>query len=178
MQLAIHKSIRKVLRAETPELDSPSYSHPATTNECLCMQTKIDVWGKDSDSIQLVVWRVEGNLVGDRQSIDRILISCSGLFHRILLMSGTAVSPGIVRDSAINATWALDKKLHCRFDRIRTFFEYKLLWDISYWTSSAICFHDFAEKFQIIQFVRITRMFSQATQGWNSGRRCEFFLEV
>ncbi|VDK47926.1 unnamed protein product [Anisakis simplex] len=37
-----------------------------------------------------------------------------GLFHRIVLMSGTALSPGVVRDTAINATWALDRKLHCR----------------------------------------------------------------
>uniref|UniRef100_A0A914VY88 Carboxylesterase type B domain-containing protein n=1 Tax=Plectus sambesii TaxID=2011161 RepID=A0A914VY88_9BILA len=37
-----------------------------------------------------------------------------GLFQRVMLMSGTAISPGIVRDTAINATWALDKKLHCR----------------------------------------------------------------
>lgn len=29
-------------------------------------------------------------------------------------MSGTAISPGMVRNTAINATWALDKKLHCR----------------------------------------------------------------
>lgn len=29
-------------------------------------------------------------------------------------MSGTALSPGTVRDTAINATWALDRKLHCR----------------------------------------------------------------
>ncbi|TKR82262.1 hypothetical protein L596_016008 [Steinernema carpocapsae] len=29
-------------------------------------------------------------------------------------MSGTAISPGVVRDTAVNATWALDKKLHCR----------------------------------------------------------------
>lgn len=29
-------------------------------------------------------------------------------------MSGTAISPGIVRNTAINGTWTLDKKLHCR----------------------------------------------------------------
>lgn len=29
-------------------------------------------------------------------------------------MSGTALNPNIVRHTAINATWALDKKLHCR----------------------------------------------------------------
>lgn len=29
-------------------------------------------------------------------------------------MSGTALSPGAVRDTAINATWFLDRKLHCR----------------------------------------------------------------
>lgn len=32
----------------------------------------------------------------------------------MLLMSGTAISPGMVRDTAVNATWTLDKKLHCR----------------------------------------------------------------
>lgn len=38
----------------------------------------------------------------------------SGLFQKVALLSGTALSPGIVRDTAINATWALDRKLHCR----------------------------------------------------------------
>lgn len=37
-----------------------------------------------------------------------------GLFHRVILLSGTAISPGIVRDSSINATWALDNHLKCR----------------------------------------------------------------
>ncbi|VDN51968.1 unnamed protein product [Dracunculus medinensis] len=37
-----------------------------------------------------------------------------GLFQKVALLSGTALSPGIVRDTAINATWALDRKLHCR----------------------------------------------------------------
>lgn len=37
-----------------------------------------------------------------------------GLFHKIVLMSGTALTPGIVRDSAINATWTLDQRLQCR----------------------------------------------------------------
>ncbi|VBB32262.1 unnamed protein product [Acanthocheilonema viteae] len=37
-----------------------------------------------------------------------------GLFQRITLLSGTALSPGVVRDTAINATWILDRKLHCR----------------------------------------------------------------
>ena len=29
-------------------------------------------------------------------------------------MSGTALMPGLVRNTAVNATWALDKRLHCR----------------------------------------------------------------
>ncbi|KAI6173772.1 COesterase domain-containing protein [Aphelenchoides besseyi] len=37
-----------------------------------------------------------------------------GLFHKVVLMSGTAISPGTVRDTALNATWSLDQKLHCR----------------------------------------------------------------
>jgi carboxylesterase type B len=37
-----------------------------------------------------------------------------GLFHKIVLMSGTAITPGAVRDSAINATWTLDQRLQCR----------------------------------------------------------------
>ncbi|KAI6191417.1 COesterase domain-containing protein [Aphelenchoides bicaudatus] len=37
-----------------------------------------------------------------------------GLFHKVVLMSGTAVTPGAVRDTAVNATWTLDQKLHCR----------------------------------------------------------------
>ncbi|KAL3073200.1 hypothetical protein niasHT_035476 [Heterodera trifolii] len=36
------------------------------------------------------------------------------LFHKVMLMSGTAVSPGAVRDTAINGTWQLDARLHCR----------------------------------------------------------------
>jgi hypothetical protein len=42
------------------------------------------------------------------------IVAVAGLFQRVMLMSGTAISPGIVRDTAINATWALDNKLHCR----------------------------------------------------------------
>uniref|UniRef100_A0A914GQA7 Carboxylesterase type B domain-containing protein n=1 Tax=Globodera rostochiensis TaxID=31243 RepID=A0A914GQA7_GLORO len=37
-----------------------------------------------------------------------------GLFHKVMLMSGTALSPGTVRDTAINGTWQLDARLHCR----------------------------------------------------------------
>ncbi|VIO89025.1 Uncharacterized protein BM_BM5445 [Brugia malayi] len=37
-----------------------------------------------------------------------------GLFQKIALLSGTALSPGAVRDTAVNATWILDRKLHCR----------------------------------------------------------------
>ncbi|CAG9537068.1 unnamed protein product [Cercopithifilaria johnstoni] len=37
-----------------------------------------------------------------------------GLFQKIVLLSGTALSPGAVRNTAINATWILDRKLHCR----------------------------------------------------------------
>ncbi|CAJ0609532.1 unnamed protein product [Cylicocyclus nassatus] len=37
-----------------------------------------------------------------------------GLFHKILLMSGSALQPGVVRDTAINATWALNEKMQCR----------------------------------------------------------------
>lgn len=50
-----------------------------------------------------------------------------GLFHKIVLMSGTAITPGgsfecihayfhhlAVRETAVNATWTLDQKLHCR----------------------------------------------------------------
>uniref|UniRef100_A0A0K0FAU8 COesterase domain-containing protein n=1 Tax=Strongyloides venezuelensis TaxID=75913 RepID=A0A0K0FAU8_STRVS len=37
-----------------------------------------------------------------------------GLFEKIFLMSGTGISPGIVRNTAINATWKLQEKLNCR----------------------------------------------------------------
>uniref|UniRef100_A0AC35TTH9 COesterase domain-containing protein n=1 Tax=Rhabditophanes sp. KR3021 TaxID=114890 RepID=A0AC35TTH9_9BILA len=37
-----------------------------------------------------------------------------GLFHKILLLSGTGIGPGVVRNTAINATWSLDEKLQCR----------------------------------------------------------------
>lgn len=29
-------------------------------------------------------------------------------------MSGSALQPGIVRDTAVNATWALNEKMQCR----------------------------------------------------------------
>jgi len=31
-----------------------------------------------------------------------------------MLLSGTAITPGAVRDTSINGTWALDAQLHCR----------------------------------------------------------------
>uniref|UniRef100_A0A0N4Z612 COesterase domain-containing protein n=1 Tax=Parastrongyloides trichosuri TaxID=131310 RepID=A0A0N4Z612_PARTI len=37
-----------------------------------------------------------------------------GLFEKLLLMSGTGIAPGIVRNTAINATWSLQEKLNCR----------------------------------------------------------------
>uniref|UniRef100_A0AC35GXD9 Carboxylesterase type B domain-containing protein n=1 Tax=Panagrolaimus sp. PS1159 TaxID=55785 RepID=A0AC35GXD9_9BILA len=37
-----------------------------------------------------------------------------GLFNKILLMSGTAITPGAVRKTPVNATWNLDDRLHCR----------------------------------------------------------------
>uniref|UniRef100_A0A7E4VHM7 COesterase domain-containing protein n=1 Tax=Panagrellus redivivus TaxID=6233 RepID=A0A7E4VHM7_PANRE len=37
-----------------------------------------------------------------------------GLFSKLLLMSGTAISPGAVRMTTINATWAVDERLQCR----------------------------------------------------------------
>lgn len=37
-----------------------------------------------------------------------------GLFHKVLLMSGSALQPGVVRNTAINATWNLNDKMQCR----------------------------------------------------------------
>ncbi|CAD6189183.1 unnamed protein product [Caenorhabditis auriculariae] len=37
-----------------------------------------------------------------------------GLFQKVLLMSGSALQPGIVRNTAINATWSLNEKMQCR----------------------------------------------------------------
>ena len=37
-----------------------------------------------------------------------------GLFNKILLMSGTAITPGAVRKTPVNATWTLDDRLLCR----------------------------------------------------------------
>uniref|UniRef100_A0A914YW68 Carboxylesterase type B domain-containing protein n=1 Tax=Panagrolaimus superbus TaxID=310955 RepID=A0A914YW68_9BILA len=37
-----------------------------------------------------------------------------GLFNKVLLMSGTAITPGAVRKTPVNATWNLDDRLHCR----------------------------------------------------------------
>ncbi|VDM77674.1 unnamed protein product, partial [Strongylus vulgaris] len=51
-----------------------------------------------------------------------------GLFHKILLMSGSALQPGVVRDTAINATWALNEKMQCRMRE--EILDYKRLhWD-------------------------------------------------
>lgn len=36
-----------------------------------------------------------------------------GLFARTILMSGTAVSPGVIRNRVTNATWELEKKFEC-----------------------------------------------------------------
>ncbi|KRY18851.1 Pyrethroid hydrolase Ces2e [Trichinella patagoniensis] len=37
-----------------------------------------------------------------------------GLLHRAILLSGSALSPGVIRTSAINATWLLQEHLGCR----------------------------------------------------------------
>ncbi|KAE9549108.1 hypothetical protein FO519_007680 [Halicephalobus sp. NKZ332] len=37
-----------------------------------------------------------------------------GLFNKVFLMSGTAITPGAVRNTAVNATWALSDTLQCR----------------------------------------------------------------
>lgn len=37
-----------------------------------------------------------------------------GLFHSAILLSGTAWSPGALRDTAVNATWNLQTTLNCR----------------------------------------------------------------
>ncbi|GMT32400.1 hypothetical protein PFISCL1PPCAC_23697 [Pristionchus fissidentatus] len=68
------------------------------------------VFGGDSDNILVM-----GNGAGAAAaSILALSPKAEGLFHRVLLMSGSALSPGAVRDTAINATWNLDTKLHCR----------------------------------------------------------------
>ncbi|VDM41194.1 unnamed protein product [Toxocara canis] len=68
------------------------------------------VFGGDPDNISLM-----GHGSGAAcASLLALSPRAEGLFQRIVLMSGTALSPGTVRDTAINATWALDRKLHCR----------------------------------------------------------------
>ncbi|CAJ0933824.1 unnamed protein product, partial [Mesorhabditis belari] len=69
-----------------------------------------DVFGGDPDNVLLMG---EGSGAASA-SILALSPIAEGLFHRILLLSGTAVSPGMVRDTAIKATEELDKKLQCR----------------------------------------------------------------
>jgi carboxylesterase type B len=40
-----------------------------------------------------------------------------GLFHKIVLMSGTAITPGVVRDTAVNATWTLGSRFYWKTQR-------------------------------------------------------------
>ncbi|CAJ0583454.1 unnamed protein product, partial [Mesorhabditis spiculigera] len=68
------------------------------------------VFGGDPDNVLLMG---EGSGASSA-SILALSPQAEGLFHRILLLSGTAVSPGVVRDTAVKATEELDKKLQCR----------------------------------------------------------------
>ncbi|KAH7720718.1 carboxylesterase family protein [Aphelenchoides avenae] len=69
-----------------------------------------EVFGGDPDNI-LLMGHGSGAAAASLLALSPM---ADGLFHKLLLMSGTAISPGMVRNTAINATWALDKKLHCR----------------------------------------------------------------
>uniref|UniRef100_A0A0N5CSH2 COesterase domain-containing protein n=1 Tax=Thelazia callipaeda TaxID=103827 RepID=A0A0N5CSH2_THECL len=74
------------------------------------VKSNIRVFGGDPEKILLM-----GHGSG-AASVSLLALSprAEGLFQRVALLSGTALSPGVVRDTAINATWALDRKLHCR----------------------------------------------------------------
>ncbi|KAF8385632.1 hypothetical protein PRIPAC_74774 [Pristionchus pacificus] len=73
-------------------------------------KTNAQVFGGDPDNILVM-----GNGAGAAAaSILALSPKAEGLFHRVLLMSGSALSPGAVRETAVNATWNLDTKLHCR----------------------------------------------------------------
>uniref|UniRef100_A0A914DSV8 Carboxylesterase type B domain-containing protein n=2 Tax=Acrobeloides nanus TaxID=290746 RepID=A0A914DSV8_9BILA len=74
------------------------------------VKTNAHVFGGDANNIMLM-----GHGSGaSAASILALSPRTDGLFHKVLLMSGTAISPGMVRDTAINATWTLDHLLQCR----------------------------------------------------------------
>ncbi|VDD95379.1 unnamed protein product [Enterobius vermicularis] len=74
------------------------------------VQKNAHVFGGDSNNVVLM-----GHGSGAASaSILALSPRAEGLFHRIVLMSGTALTPGMIRNSAVNATWNLDRKLHCR----------------------------------------------------------------
>ncbi|TKR82261.1 hypothetical protein L596_016008 [Steinernema carpocapsae] len=73
------------------------------------LQNNAHVFGGDPDNILLM-----GQGSGAASASLLALSPRAEGLNKVLLMSGTAISPGVVRDTAVNATWALDKKLHCR----------------------------------------------------------------
>uniref|UniRef100_A0A0K0ENL3 COesterase domain-containing protein n=1 Tax=Strongyloides stercoralis TaxID=6248 RepID=A0A0K0ENL3_STRER len=74
------------------------------------VKTNAHVFGGDPNNIML-----SGHGSGAAAaSLLAISPKTEGLFEKVLLMSGTGISPGIVRNTAINATWRLQEKLNCR----------------------------------------------------------------
>ncbi|CAI4228797.1 unnamed protein product [Auanema sp. JU1783] len=74
------------------------------------VKANVEVFGGDSRNILLMG-------TGSGASCASILAlspRAEGLFHKVLLMSGSALQPGIVRETAVNATWALNEKMQCR----------------------------------------------------------------
>ncbi|VDO92560.1 unnamed protein product [Heligmosomoides polygyrus] len=67
------------------------------------------------DQIWALKWvKLNAEVFGGDPSNILLMGSGSGLFQKVLLMSGSALQPGVVRDTAINATWALNEKMQCR----------------------------------------------------------------
>ncbi|EPB68453.1 Carboxylesterase [Ancylostoma ceylanicum] len=77
----------------------------------------------------------------------------SGLFHKILLMSGSALQPGVVRDTAINATWALNEKMQCRY--------------IHTALGNDVIFDSETKLFKVIQFIRTVGLFPEEDERGN-----------
>ncbi|CEF70375.1 Carboxylesterase, type B domain-containing protein [Strongyloides ratti] len=74
------------------------------------VKTNAHVFGGDPNNIM-----ISGHGSGAAAaSLLAISPKTEGLFEKIFLMSGTGISPGIVRNTAINATWRLQEKLNCR----------------------------------------------------------------
>jgi carboxylesterase type B len=98
------------------------------------VQTDIHVFGGDPDRVTLMghgsgaaaasILSISPAASGAyAPSTHKHTFMCADLFAQTILMSGTALSPGAVRRSAVNATWQLEAALGCRAANSSTLYE-------------------------------------------------------